>query len=167
MLTNAERILSTVAICDIWLDNHWLGLGSVWAWQAHTMLCWLMLTHLGHMIVLSFSRLARYLVFTQIWTKQSIQVVAGLELWLEKVFNISLTYGWKNKRIIESMCHTKVHLVLIYLSIRTVGKVWNKINWVRYLKFDQDLVSNTFCAGQRGVDVISQNSTKSNPKTSD
>ena len=123
-------------------------IGLAWAQQAHTMLSWLMLTHLGHMIFLSFSRLARYLVFTKIWIKQSIRVVVGLELWLEKSFTFSATCGWKDKKIIESVGHTKVHLALIYLSIRTVGKAWNKINRVRRLGCDHDLASNTFGAGQ-------------------
>ena len=149
MLTNAKRMPSKVTICGIWIDNHWLSLGSAWAQQAHTMLCWLMLTHLGHMIFLSLSHLAAYLVFTKIWTKHSIRVVVGLELWLEKSFNFSTTCGWKDKKIIESVGHTKVHLALIYLSIRTVGKVWNKLNRVRCLGFDHDLASNTFGAGQR------------------
>ena len=50
--------------------------------------------------------------------------------------------------MIESVGHTKVHLALIYLSIRTVGKVWNQINRVRHLGFVHDLASNSFGAGQ-------------------
>ena len=54
-------------------------------------------------------------------------------------------------KIIESVGRTKVHLALMYLSIRAVGKVWNKISRVRRLEFDHDLASNTFGAGHRVV----------------
>ena len=54
---------STVAICGMWIDNHWLGVGLAGTHYAE-------LTYAdssgSHDLSLSLSHLARYLVFTKI-----------------------------------------------------------------------------------------------------
>ena len=60
--------------------------------------------------------------FTEVYPNFDTKVVKAFSNFL-KLFNCSTTCGWKNKKVIEGMGHTKVHLALMYLSIQTVEKV--------------------------------------------